>query len=70
MAGISELARQEEWAREPEPTVQSAAPMARATQIILAGGIVPPSLLTEVVEEGGAAALSSLQRLAVTHRRG
>jgi hypothetical protein len=50
--------------------VQSAAPIAQATQIVLAGGAVPASLLRDVIDEGGAEAVLSLARLASKHRRG
>lgn len=53
-----------------EDEVQSAAPTARATQIVLAGGAVPVPLLQEVIKEGGAHAVLSLATLAQRHRRG
>jgi len=50
--------------------VQSNAPLARATTILLAGGDIPARLIAEVHDEGGYAALQSLAHLAARHRRG
>ena len=66
MPAVSELAR----ADAENFQVQSAAPLARATTILLAGGALPASLIAEVTEEGGPAAISQLVQLAVRHRRG
>ena len=66
MPAVSELARAEAENFE----VQSNAPLARATTILLAGGDIPARLIAEVHEEGGVSALQSLAHLAARHRRG
>ena len=66
MPTVSELAR----ADAEDFQVQSAAPLARASTILLAGGALPASLIAEVNDEGGPAALNQLAKLAARHRRG
>lgn len=66
MPAVSELSR----ADAEDFQVQSAPHFARATTILLAGGLLPASLILEVSEEGGPAALSQLVQLAVRHKRG
>jgi hypothetical protein len=66
MPAVSELARTD----AENFQVQSAAPLARATTILLAGGDLPASLIADVAAEGGPAAISQLVQLAARHRRG
>jgi hypothetical protein len=65
MSAVSELAR----ADAENFQVQSAAPLARATTILLAGGALPASLIAEVAEDGGHWAVTQLVQLAARHRR-
>jgi hypothetical protein len=66
MPAVSEPAR----ADAENFQVQSAAPLARATTILLAGGALPASLIAEVAEDGGPWAVTQLVQLAARHRRG